>query len=211
MHWQRWSWQIAWNLLDGDAAKFVGETELDYRDVERLHRDWPKQHQWRAASRDPSNNFQVGWPYIYKKNGEKAKIMCGVAMKDFPHRFLSPADLKVVVTVCRSIFKFDLTLLKIWKKLTHRLWRDVGSHSLLWSSVKLCCHKRNLEEMPQILSSSRCHIFIHYSQNSSLTITTYRQLQSGLQWSEKSHLWPKSQMDCLIRWHTETELISLYI
>lgn len=51
-------------------------------------------------------------------------------------RFLSLADMKVVVTVCR-------------------LWRDVGSHSLLWSSVKLCCHKRNLEEMPQILSSTR--------------------------------------------------------
>ena len=94
--------------------------------------------------------------------------MCGVAMNDFPHRFLSPADLKVVVTVCRSIFKFDLTLLKIWKKLTHRLWRDVGSHSLLWSSVKLCCHKRNLEEMPQILSCTRCHIIIHFIfQNSS--------------------------------------------
>ena len=136
--------------------------------------------------------------------------MCGVAMNDFPHRFLSPADLKVVVTVCRSIFKFDLTLLKIWKKLTHRLWRDVGSHSLLWSSVKLCCHKRNLEEMPQILSSSRCHIFIHYSQNSSLTITTYKQLQSGLLWSEKSQLWPKSQKDCLIRWHRETKLITFF-
>ena len=95
----------------------MGETQLDYRDVERLHRDWPKQHQWRAASRDPSDNFQVGWPYIYKKNGEKAKIMCGVAMNDFPHRFLSPADLKVVVTVCRSIFKFDLTLWKMWKKI----------------------------------------------------------------------------------------------
>ena len=124
-----------------------------------------------------------------KKNGEKAKIMCGVAMNDFPHRFLSPADLKVVVTVCRSIFKFDLTLLKIWKKLTHRLWRDVGSHSLLWSSVKLCCHKRNLEEMPQILSSTRCHIIIlFYLKTHLLTITTYKQLQSGLRWSEKSQL-----------------------
>ena len=127
--------------------------------------------------------------------------MCGVAMNDFPHRFLSPADLKVVVTVCRSIFKFDLTLLKIWKKLTHRLWRDVGSHSLLWSSVKLCCHKRNLEEMPQILSSTRCHIIIlFYFKTLLLTITTYKQLQSGLRWSEKSQLWPKSQKDCLIRW-----------
>ena len=43
--------------------------------------------------------------------------MCGRAINDFPHRFLSPADLKVVVTVCRLIFKFYLTLWKMWKKI----------------------------------------------------------------------------------------------
>ena len=43
-------------------------------------------------------------------------------------------------------------------------------------------------------------LFILYFKTLLLTITTYKQLQSGLRWSEKSQLWPKSQKDCLIRW-----------
>ena len=52
-------------------------------------------------------------------------------------------------------------------KLTHRQWRDVGSHSSLWSSVKLCCHKRNLEELPHILSCARYRIMIHFTLRTS--------------------------------------------
>ena len=65
-------------------------------------------------------------------------------------------------------------ILKLWQekdvdtKSTHRLWRDVGSHSSLWSSVKLCCHKRNLEEMPHILSCARYHIIMmHFTLRTS--------------------------------------------
>ena len=54
------------------------------------------------------------------------------------------------------------------------------------------------------------HYYSFLFQNPSFNNYNIKQLQSGLRWSEKSQLWPKSQKDCLIRWHRETKLITFF-
>ena len=99
-------------------------------------------------------------------------------------------DVAIIITSFTDLFHWQTwrwssqcaglsLILKLWHekdvdtKLTHRQWRDVGSHSSLWSSVKFCCHKRNLEEMPHLLSCARYHFMIHFTLRTSYYVQIF--------------------------------------